>query len=54
MEFLQSQRAPLFLLAPESEEEAKETEEASGHPEVVIEDVSSQLDKGKQVASEDQ
>lgn len=51
---LQLQCSPLCLPAPEIGEEAKETEEASGHPEVVMKDVSAHLDKGKQVVSEDQ
>lgn len=54
MEALQLQRAPLCLSAPEIEEEAKETEEAFGHPKVVMEDVFDQFDRGKRVASEDQ
>lgn len=53
-ETLQLQHAPLCLPAPGIEEEAKETEEASGHPEVVMEDVSAHLDRGNQVASKDQ
>lgn len=54
METLQLQCAPLCLPALEIEEVAKELKEASRPPEVVMEYVSAQLDKGKQVASEDQ
>lgn len=44
MEVLQLQHAPLFLPAPEIEEEAKETKEASRHSDVLMEDISAQLD----------
>lgn len=53
MKALQLQCAPLCLPAPKIKEEAKEIEEAFGHPDVVMEDVFAQLDRGKQVASED-
>lgn len=54
MEALQLQHAPLCLHDPEIEEVAKETNEASEHRDVVMEDTSAQLDKGKKIASEDQ
>lgn len=53
MEALQLQCHPLCLPAPKIKEESKETKEASRHPNDVMEDTSAQLDRGKQVASED-
>lgn len=54
MEALPLQHAPLCLHAPEIEEEAYEIEEAPEHPEVVMEDILVELDRGKQVSFEDQ
>lgn len=53
-EALQLQRTSLCLPGPKIEEEAKETEEAFGNLQIVMQDVTAQLDKGKQVASKDQ
>ena len=46
--------APLCIPTHEIEEEAKESGEDSGHPELVMEYVSAQFDRGKLVASKDQ
>ncbi|XP_050875573.1 uncharacterized protein LOC127079199 [Lathyrus oleraceus] len=54
MEVLQLWRAPLCPHAPEIKKEANETEEASRHADVVMKDTFAQLDRGKQVVSEEQ